>query len=148
MIDTPVPPVTRQLRAALTCAAAVLCIPTQGFAGPIGLSNMAVWVQDVRAVSMTTHLEAAHLGDGFAALADDRPDWMGAALASPANWPTADRGPGWTQERFERSDGAGLTNDRVVGDTSAPIAVSEPSTLILLGAGLIGAASWTRRRKS
>jgi PEP-CTERM motif-containing protein len=40
MIGTPLR-LTRQLRVALVCSAAVLCLPTSGFAGPIRLSNLA-----------------------------------------------------------------------------------------------------------
>ena len=41
MIGTPLRPLTRQLRVALVCSAAVLSLPTPGFAGPIRLSNLA-----------------------------------------------------------------------------------------------------------
>jgi hypothetical protein len=41
MIGTPLQPLTRQLRVALVCSAAVLSLPTPGFAGPIRLSNLA-----------------------------------------------------------------------------------------------------------
>jgi len=154
MIDRLIRPVTRQLGAALTFATAVLCIPTQGFAGPIGLSNMAsVAVQDVRAVPDTdglgAYVGAGYQGDLFAVLADDLRDSARAALASHGNWPAGERGHDWTHTQFEHPDDTGLSrgsNGRAA--TSAPTAVPEPNTLTLLGAGLVGTAMWMRRRST
>ena len=41
MIPSPRGPLTRPLRVALLCGAAVLCLPPAGFAEPIGVSNRA-----------------------------------------------------------------------------------------------------------
>ena len=134
MIETLIRPVTRELGIALTFAAAVLCIPTPGFAEPIGLSNMASFaVRDVSEV-FKTYSGAAHWGDGFVVLHDALRDGARTALASPANWPSGD---------------GGLRNDsvsRVASGTSVATTIPEPTTLILLSAGLFGAAMWTRRR--
>ena len=175
--------------------------PDPGFAGPIGLSNLAsVTGRGIRAVikkgrttrsgnvavadnssagpttsrgdldvfydsSITgitgflgmldnddpgTYAGTAHRGDGFAVLADDLRDEARAALASHGTRPSGDRERGWTHEQSERSsDGAGRSsgsNGIVGGGTGVPTTVPEPNTLTLLGAGLVGAVMWTRKR--
>ena len=87
--------------------------------------------------------------DGFAIVADDLRD-MAHALTNDEHGPFADRGPGQMRGPSERSDVAGLgnrSNDSVGGSTSLPVtAVPEPTTLTLLGVGLLGAVVLTRRR--
>lgn len=149
MIETLIRPVTRQLGVALTVAAAVLCIPTPGFAEPIGLSNMASFaVRDVPEV-LPTYSAVTHQGDGFAVLADDLRDSVRVALGGYAGRPSGDRELVWTGEQIGRSGGASLSPGSIgsmASSTTVPISIPEPKTLILLGAGLVGAVMWTRRR--
>jgi len=106
--------------------------------------------------------QAAHGGrDGFAALGDNRDGFAIVAddLRDMANLLTnddharADRGPGQMRGPSERSDvadvaGLGNRSNSSVGDsTSVPVtAVPEPTTLTLLGVGLLAAVVLTRRR--
>jgi hypothetical protein len=163
MFEASIRPVTRLLGVALTFAAAVLCIPTPGFAGPI------VFMTDIFGApdndGRGAYSEDAQQGDRLAILHDDRREWARMALASPANRLSAHRGLGWDHEDLERSDrarGLGWNHvqfersdrargrDRSVGrgasGTGVPTPVPEPNTLILLGYGVVGAAMWTRRR--
>jgi PEP-CTERM motif len=87
--------------------------------------------------------------DRFAIVADDLRD-MPNALTNAEHGPLADRGSGQMRGPSERSDVAGpgnRSNGSVGGSTSVPVtAVPEPTTLTLLGVGLLGAVVLTRRR--
>ena len=157
MIATSFRRLTRPFRLALVCGAAVLCLPTQGFAGPIEIANINI----VSVAGLPRFLgmldnggagafaRAAHQGNELARLADDLRDKAKADLASHGNGPSEGRGRGWAREQSERAFGASLRNgshDSAGGGTSVPFSVSEPTTLALFGVGLIAAAMWAQRR--
>jgi PEP-CTERM motif len=148
MIGTCLRPLTRQLPIALLLGAAALCLPTTGLAGPIALTDVAgVAGRSFPTVipgffgshdndGSGTYSPAAHLRDEWAVLADNVRERSRADFASRGNKSSDDRGRAWTREQSSRSHGR----------TSGPITVPEPSTLTLLGVGLVGAAMRTRRR--
>ena len=93
------------------------------------------------------------LGDyAEADLRDDAKDGLHDAkadLAPHGNGPSAGRGRGWSDNQSDRADSAdGKRGSKgsVDGLTGVTSTVPEPNTLILLGAGFLGAAMWTRRR--
>ena len=165
-------PVTRQLRMALASAAAILCIPTAAFAAPLWLSDLGsdpatrIRVVDasdnVSFAGITSLRElldddgpgmdsrAARHGDLLADLIDDLRDSATTALERSGHPLSGDRGRGWARGQFDRSDRPRVrngANDKWGGGTSVPTtAVPEPTTLTLLGVGLITAATWARRR--
>jgi hypothetical protein len=96
------------------------------------------------------------LRDRFASLSDDQRDRFAALIdelrekantANNENEPNG-RGRGWGEEQSGRSAGAGpgASNGSVGATSFQVVTVPEPSTVTLLGAGIISAAMFARRR--